>query len=127
MSGFKFDPSQPGLRKTLKEYEELALRHIWSVGEEGAASRSTWETVNKQQGTGKSILRASVINTLNRFVDQVVLGFRDVTGKGGHHKIYYPLMDEKGYVKYLIKTMVESMRRDFPDETEETLEEYKYS
>ena len=36
-------------------------------------------------------------------------------------------MDEKGYVKYLIKTMVESMRRDFPDETEETLGEYKYS
>jgi len=38
MSGFKFDPSQPRLRKTLKEYEELALRHIWSVGEEGAVS-----------------------------------------------------------------------------------------
>jgi len=106
MSGFKFDPSQPGLRKTLKEYEELALRHIWSVGEEGAASRSTWETVNMQLGTGKSISRASVINALNRFVDQGVLGWRDATGKGGHHKVYYPLMDEKGYVKYLFKTMV---------------------
>jgi len=47
--------------------------------------------------------------------EQSVLGSRDVTGKGGHHKIYYPLMDEKGYVKYLIKTMVESMRRDFPE------------
>ena len=23
MSGFKFNPSQPGLRKTLREYEEL--------------------------------------------------------------------------------------------------------
>ena len=121
MSGFKFDPSQLGLRKTLKEYEELVLRHIWSVGEAGAASGPTWETVNNQLGTGKSISRASVIFALNRFVDQGVLGWRDATGKGGHHKIYYPLMDEEGYVKYLLKTMVESMMRDFPEETKEIL------
>jgi len=38
MSGFKFDPSQDGLRKTLKEYEELALRYLWELGEEGAGS-----------------------------------------------------------------------------------------
>jgi hypothetical protein len=46
------------------------------------------------------------------------------TGKGGHHRIYYPLMDEKGYVKHLIKTMVESLLRDFPEETREALDEY---
>jgi len=125
MSGFKFDPSQPGLRKTLKEYEELALRHIWSVGEEGAASSSTWETVNMQLGTGKSISRASVINALNRFVDQGVLGWRDATGKGGHHKVYYPLMDEKGFKKYVAKTIIKSMMRDFPEETKEVLEKYR--
>ena len=44
--------------------------------------------------------------------------------KGGHHKIYYPLMDEKGYVKYLIKTIVESMRRDSPEATREVLEAF---
>jgi len=124
MSGFKFDPSKPGLRKTLRAYEELILRHIWSVGEEGAASGSTWETVNIQLEPGNSISRASVIFALNRFVDQGVLGWRDATGKGGHHKIYYPLMDEKGYLKYMLKTMVESMMRDFPEETKEALNEY---
>jgi len=125
MSGFKFDPTQSGLSKILREYEEFTLRHIWSVGEEGAASGSTWETVNKQLGTGKSISRTSIIFALNRFVDQDVLGWRDATGKGGHHKIYYPLMDEKGYVKHLIKTMVESLMRDFPEETQEVLNKYK--
>jgi len=55
-------------------------------------------------------------------VDQGVLGWRDATGKGGHHKIYYPLMDEKGYVKYLLKTMFESMMRDFPEETRDFIE-----
>jgi len=33
-------------------------------------------------------------------------------------------MDEKGYVKYLLKTMVESMMRDFPEETKEVIQTY---
>jgi len=122
--GFKFDPSEPGLRKTLKEYEELALRYIWEVGEAGANSGETWRNVSKRLKEGRTISRASIIFYLNRMVDQGVLGFRDATGKGGHHKVYYPLMDEKGYLKYLLKTMVESMMRDFPDETQDFLKEY---
>jgi len=117
MSGFKFDPSQPGLRKTLKEYEELAFRYLWEIGEEGAGSRVIWKVVSEKLKPGGSISRASVIFAMNMFVDQGVLGRRDATGKGGHHKVYYPLMDEKGYVKYLFETMVESMMRDFPEET----------
>ena len=80
--------------------------------------------MNERLNRGGSISRASVIFAMNRFVDQGVLGFRDGTGKGGHHKVYYPLMDEEGYVKYLIKTMVESMKREFPEETKEALMEY---
>ena len=123
MSGFKFDPSQPGLRKTLKEYEELALRYLWEIGEEGAVSGLIWKVVNEKLKPGGSISRASVIFAMNRFLDQGILGFRDGTGKGGHHKIYYPLMDEKGYLKHLLKTMAESMMRDFPEETREVLDE----
>ena len=44
--------------------------------------------------------------------------------RGGYHKIYYPLRDEKGYVKYLLKTMVESMMRDAPEETREVLKDF---
>ena len=58
---------------------------------------------------------------MNKFVDQGVLAYREATGKGGYHKIYYPLMDEKGYVEYLIKTIIESLMRDFPEETREVL------
>ena len=125
MSGFKFDPSRDGLRKTLKEYEELALRFLWGIREEGAGSGLIWKVVNEKLKPGGSISRASVIFALNRFVDQGVLGWRDATGKGGHHKIYYPLMSKEGYLKYLIKTMVESMMRDFPEETREVLNKYK--
>ncbi len=124
MSDFKFDPSQSGLRKILREWEELALRYVWSVGEEGATSLPIYENVNEQLGAGESISRASVIVFMNRLVDQGVLGYREGTGKGGVHKIYYPLMDEEGYKKYLIKTMVESLMRDFPEETKEVLSVY---
>ena len=124
MSTFKFDPTQTGLRKTLREWEEIALRYLWSIGEVGANSGPIWRHVNEQLGPEESRSRASVIFFMNRLVDQGVLGFRDATGKGGHHKVYYPLMDEKGYVKYLIKTMSESMRKDFPDEIKEVIQTY---
>jgi len=61
---------------------------------------------------------------MNGSVDQGVLSYRAGIGKGGHHKIYYPLMDEKGYLKYFLKTMVESMRRDSPEATREVLEAF---
>jgi hypothetical protein len=32
-------------------------------------------------------------------------------------------MDERGYKKHLLKTIVESLMRDFPEETKEALNE----
>ncbi len=121
---FKFNPALTGLRKTLKEYEEIALRHIWSIGEEGAGSGKTWEHVNKELEEGKSISRASVIFYLNRMVDEGVLGFRDATGKGGHHRIYITKLDESGYKKYIVRTLLESVAKDFPEATEEALKSF---
>jgi predicted transcriptional regulator len=124
MSVFKFDPAQKGLRKTLKEYEELALRHIWDVGEEGAGSGKTWQHVNEQLGEGNSISRASIIFFLNRMVEEAVLGYRDATGKGGHRRIYVPNMDEKGYKRYVVRKLCESVLEDFPEATREIIKEY---
>jgi len=122
MAVFKFNPAETGLRKTLKEYEEIALRHIWSIGEEGAGSGKTWEHVNKELDEGKSISRASIINFLNRMVNGGVLGFRDATGKGGHHRIYITKLDERGYEKYIVRTLLESVAKDYPKETKEVLQ-----
>jgi len=116
-----FKPAEKGLRKTLREYEELALRYIWKVEEEGAGSGKAWEHVNEELGEGKSISRASIIFFLNRMVDQGVLGFRDATGKGGHHRIYVPRLDERGYKKYVVRTLFKSVAEDFPEATEEVL------
>jgi hypothetical protein len=125
MTPFKFDPLGSGLRKTLKEYQELALRFVWEVGEEGANSGDVWRAVNERLGEGRSISRASVIFFLNDMVDDGVLGFREATGKGGHHRVYVTKLDEEGYKKYLLRTVIESMMRDFPEETREVLGEYR--
>jgi hypothetical protein len=119
---FKFNPAEKGLRKTLREYQEIALRYIWSVGEEGAGSGKTWIHVNEQLADGKSISRASIIFYLNRMVDEGVLGFRVGTGKGGHHRIYITELDESGYKKYVVKTLLDSVAKDYPKETKEVLQ-----
>ncbi|MGD2201003.1 MAG: BlaI/MecI/CopY family transcriptional regulator [Candidatus Bathyarchaeota archaeon] len=119
-----FDPSKTGFRKTLKEYEELTLRFIWENAEEGAGSGLTWKTVNEKLGEDKTISRPSIILFLNKMVDQGILSWRDATGKGGHRKIYYPRLDETGYKKYLVRTIVQSLMDDFPKETREVIEKY---
>jgi predicted transcriptional regulator len=124
MASFKFDPSKHGLRKTLKEYEEIALRYVWSVGDKGVGSGKTWKAVNEALGPDKSMSRASVIFFLNRMVEQRVLGYTTATGKGGHHRVYSPILDERGYKKYVLKTMIESMMKDFPEETRKALKEF---
>ncbi len=66
--------------------------------------------------------RASIIFYLNKMVDEGVLGFRDATGKGGHHRIYITKLDEGGYKKYIVRTLLESVGKDYPKETEEVLQ-----
>ena len=124
MCGFIIDPSKTGLRKALREYEELALRFIWEKGEEGAGSGITWKIVNERLDEGKTISRASIILFLNKMVDQDVLSWRDATGKGGHHRIYYPRLDEMGYGKHVVRTIVQSLLLDFPEETREVFDEF---
>ena len=125
MAGFKFDHEKEGLSKTLKKYEEVALKFVWSTGEEGVGSGKTWAITNERLGPDKTISRASVIFFLNRMVDQGVLSYRTATGKGGHHRVYYPVLDEEAYKKHILKTIVESLMRDFPDETREALKEIR--
>ena len=123
--GLIFNPSENGLRKTLREYQELALRYLWDVGEEGAGSGAVWKAVNRElQKNGDSISRASIIFSLNNLVDQGVLDNHEESGKGGMQKIYKPAMYEDDYKIYVVKTVMGSALRDFPEEADEVLKSY---
>ena len=123
MSGFIFVPSQPGLRKIIREHEELALRYLWYEKSSGATTREVWIAVNEKLGEGKSKSRATIINFLVAMAEEEVLGVREETGKGGYHGVYTPKLDEQEYVKYVVRTVYDSLMRDFPEETREVLDD----
>jgi hypothetical protein len=51
-----------------------------------------------------------------------VLKGEDKTGKGGHHWIYSPAMNESEFKQHIARTILESLLRDFPEETRAALE-----
>ena len=116
----KFNPSGDGLSKVFLDYQEEAMRLVWKKGEEGMVSREVWSHVNNNL-EGKTISRASIINFLNRMVDEGVLDFDERTGKGGYHRVYRSKLSEEEFKKLLAKTVISSLLRDFPKETNEVL------
>jgi predicted transcriptional regulator len=118
------DTAGEGLAMVLKDYQEEALRFIWENKGEGASSREVWNHVNKAM-KNKTISRASIINFLNAMVDEGVLNYIEITGKGGHRRIYSTKLDEAGFKKYVAETVLKNLLRDFPSETKEVLRNFK--
>jgi len=117
------DTGNSGLAMVLKDYQEEALRLIWSKKGEGSSSRQVWMGVNKRLDGRRSISRASVINFLNAMVDDGVLDYEEITGKGGYRRIYSARLDEKAYKRYIAETVLKNLLRDFPNETQEAIED----
>ena len=120
---FIFDPSQPGLRKVLKDYEELALRYFWDEKAEDVGSKDVWNYVSKKLGKDKTISRATTIQFLKAMDEEGVLESREVNGKGGYPPQYTSKMDKKEFTKNIVRTIIDSLMRGFPQETMEVLKE----
>ena len=119
------DTSSEGLAMVLKDYQEAALRYLWRLDGEGASSRDVWVQVNDDLTGKRTISRASIINFLNSMVDEGVLNYTEITGKGGHRRIYSAKYDEAGFKQYIAKVVLGNLLRDFPDETRKALQKVK--
>jgi hypothetical protein len=119
------DTSGEGLAMVLKDYQEVALRYLWRLDGEGASSRDVWVQVNDDLTGKRTISRASIINFLNSMVDEGVLNYTEITGKGGHRRIYSAKYDEAGFKQYIAKVVLGNLLRDFPDETRKALQKVK--
>jgi predicted transcriptional regulator len=115
----EYDTAESGLRAVLKDYQELALRAIWATPE-GLGSRAVLDRVNAELKPN-TISRASVINFLESMREMGALKGVEKTGKGGHHWIYSPAMNESEFKQHIARTILESLMRDFPEETREAL------
>jgi len=109
----------------LKDYQEVALHYLWRIDDNGASSRDVWMQVNEDLDGKRTISRASIINFLNAMVDESVLNYREITGKGGHRRIYSAAYDEAGFKQYVARVVMNNLLRDFPDETRKVLSEVK--
>jgi hypothetical protein len=119
----EYDTAESGLRAVLKDYQEIALRVIWA-SPEGLGSKAVWDRVNAELKPN-TISRASVINFLESMREAGVLKGEERTGKGGYHWIYSPAMNEAKFKQYIARTILESLLRDFPEETAEAVKKIR--
>jgi len=115
MKSLEYDTGKTGLRAVFKDYQEIALRAIWATPE-GLGSKAVMDRVNAELKPS-TISRASVINFLESMKEMGVLRGVEKTGKGGHRWIYSPAMNETEFKEYVARTILESLMRDFPEET----------
>ena len=122
-----FDTKEEGFRTVLKDYQEVALRYLWRLDGGGASSREVWVNVNKELvGTSRiSISRASIINFMNHMVDEGIADYTEITGKGGHRRIYTAKYDKEGTKRYLAEMIISKMLETWPAATKETITRLK--
>lgn len=92
----KIDLSKHGLAMLYKPYEIVA----WAVvraSSNPVGSGYVWAKTNEglKKLDGTTISRASIIFFLNREVDKGFMDWDDATGKGGHHRLYFPQFSER--------------------------------
>jgi len=115
--GLTLDTGAEGLAMVYKDYQEVAMKYLWRLNGKGASSRDVWMASIEDMRGKKTISRASVINFLNAMVDEGVLNYTEITGKGGYRRIYSAKYDEAGLKQWIAKTVLKNLLRDFPDET----------
>ena len=111
------DLEAEGLNVVLKDYQIETLKLLWETQAKvakqpmmkwvGLSSREVWAKVNERMrilGMG-AISRASIINFLNTAAGIGVLNYTEITGKGGHRRIYTAALTEQEYWVWLMKTV----------------------
>jgi hypothetical protein len=121
MKGIEYDTSQTGFNAVLKNWQLKTMQVVWG-SPNGANSRAVWQKVNQMLG-GESISRASIINFLEDMREMDVLSGVETTGKGGHHWVYSPKHDEKGFRAYMVERIITSLMGSFPQETREAIKQ----
>ncbi len=114
---FTVDPDKTGFEKVLRDYQIEALRMVWDDDPKGVTSREVYQHVNKQLEGVRTISRASIINFLNAMCDEGVVNYVEETCKGGTRRKYSTGLNEEEFKKHIAKSVLESLLKDFPDQT----------
>jgi len=101
------DLSEKGFDMFFKPYQIASLDLLWKSNEQ-LSSRMVWEKVNEiLPGT---ISRASIINFLNASVENGLLDYVEITGKGGYRRLYTAKLSKPETSKYLSEFVSERLQ-----------------
>jgi len=117
------DPEKTGFEKVLRDYQTVALKMVWANANVGVTSRQVFNYVNMNLEGEKTISRASIINFLNGMCNEGILNYEEETCKGGVRRKYKPSFDEYGFAKHIVRSVFDSLYRDFPEQTIEAVRE----
>ena len=113
--------SQEDLAMFFKDWQILALHHLWNIFPAGANSRSVWTNVN--ESLERSISRTSIIIFLNHMVDEALLTYTETTSIGGRQRVYYMKHNETEFKQHIAGLIISKLLKEYPQETRKALSE----
>ena len=113
----RFDLKNHGLHRVLKPWHAEIMRCIWE--KEESNSRKVWDHLQGLDDPELRKSRAAVIGGLNQMVFEGLLGFREEPGKGGYHKVYYPVHENEGVFRNWLAIKIRGEVLSFLEEYEE--------
>lgn len=113
--------SQEDLAMFFKDWQILALHHLWNIFPAGANSRSVWANVN--ESLPGSISRTSIIIFLNHMVDEALLTYTETTSIGGRQRVYYMKHNETEFKQHIAGLIITKLLKEYPQETRKALSE----
>ena len=116
----KINLAETGFNAVLKPYQIHAMKYLWA-NPDGKSSKQVYDAVNETLNDG-AISKASIINSLDALVDEGVLTYHKITGKGGPRRIYKPIHDESGYKRYIAETVLQILLKNFPEATRKEIQ-----
>jgi len=108
-----FDTKKEGLLTRFKPYHAVLMEHIWDLNENERVRITSGEAHQFLLGKPEKKSRAAVIFFLNDMVEEGILGYEERTGKGGYHRVYYPLMDREGFQKDITEKINSKLKKVF--------------
>ena len=88
-AGFKFHHSRIGLKKALRDWQEITLEYIWSQ-DDGVNSSNVWMHVNQRLDRKNVITRASILEFLDEMVEEEILSNREKVGESDQYWYFTP-------------------------------------
>lgn len=117
----KLSTDQQGLEAFFEEWQVELIERLQSgiavtsrIAHEYLKEKNVKTTSSSARGT---VSRASVINFLNKLVDEGFLSYTEGTGKGGYHRIYVMELSKEQFAHRILGLFVGKLIEVFPEES----------